>query len=98
MQKEMNNKDLFVKVFFLCKKTQITTKIVTICDTFCNIFCVTICDMKKFTIVLSKRESMVRSIRIDKALHDKLCLMSKGAGISYNQLVVRCIEYALNNI
>ncbi|MBQ8468589.1 MAG: hypothetical protein IJ542_02405 [Clostridia bacterium] len=54
--------------------------------------------MKKFKIVSSKRQSVVRSIRFDAVLFERLVVASRASGISFNKLISKCAEYALENM
>lgn len=52
--------------------------------------------MSKF--IPKKTEKDVISIRIDTTLLEQLDKMSAAIDISRNEMIVQCIEYALNNI
>lgn len=54
--------------------------------------------MEKFIINSVKSNSVNRNIRLDKRLHEKLCTVSCASGVSYNKVVSKCIEYALDNM
>ena len=52
--------------------------------------------MKNFKPI--KQEKSVISIRIDNELLKKVDKVSFDSDISRNELIVQCIEYAINNI
>ena len=54
--------------------------------------------MEKFKIISVKKQSINRSIRISKANYDKLKTISLSCGISFNRVVERCIEFAIQNM
>lgn len=45
-----------------------------------------------------KQEKDVISIRIDSKLLEKVDLIAGSTDISKNELIVQCIEYAINNM
>lgn len=54
--------------------------------------------MDNFKVIKTQNKSVNRSIRLNEDVHNKLCIMSDATGISYNKIVAKCIEYALNNM
>ena len=56
--------------------------------------------MAKFKIDKNKIASKTinRTIRIKEDTFNKLMQLSEGNGISFNKVVVECIEYALNHM
>lgn len=65
--------------------------------TFCNILCNTFC-MEKFRLINHKQSSINRSIRIEKSMLDKLETISSATGISINKIIIKSIEYSLENM
>ena len=47
---------------------------------------------------IQKPESSNKTIRMKNDLIDKLEKLATDNGISFNQLVVQCCEYAMNNL
>ncbi len=45
-----------------------------------------------------KKQSTNRTIRLPNELFEKLNVLAKKNSISFNRLIVQCIEYALDNI
>ncbi len=48
--------------------------------------------------IIKKPESSNKTIRMPNELIDKLEKLAAGKGISFNQLVIQCCEYALNDL
>lgn len=61
--------------------------------TLCNI---DLGDNMKFEI--KKVEYVNKTFRISKDLTDRLSYIAQSQGVSVNELVVQCCEYALNNM
>ena len=45
-----------------------------------------------------KKQSINRTVRIPNKTYEKLEELTKTNGISFNRLVVQCVEYALDNM
>lgn len=54
--------------------------------------------MEKFKLIKNSSQSINRNIRLSNILHKEICIISKATGISYNKIVIKCIEYALSNM
>ena len=48
--------------------------------------------------IIKKPESSNKTIRMPNELIDKLEKLAAGKDISFNQLVIQCCEYALNDL
>lgn len=43
------------------------------------------------------RANIPKTIRFTEQLNSRLCILSEGEHISFNELVLRCCQYALDN-
>lgn len=54
--------------------------------------------MDKFRLINNKQTSINRSIRIEKSLLDKLETISQATGVSVNKIIIKSIEFSLQNM
>ncbi len=54
--------------------------------------------MESFKLINQNNKSINRSIRLSETLNNKLCTISEATGISYNKIVVKCIDFALSHM
>lgn len=54
--------------------------------------------MEQFKLIKTQNMSINRSVRLKKSNFDKIATMSMATGISFNRIVEKCIEYALENM
>ena len=56
--------------------------------------------MDKFKIdkKVEKISSINRTIRTKPEVFDKITILSESTGVSFNKIVNKCLEYALNNM
>lgn len=54
--------------------------------------------MEQFRLIKTQNMSINRSIRLKKSNFDKIYTISLATGISFNKIVEKCIEYALENM
>lgn len=54
--------------------------------------------MEQFRLIKTQNMSINRSIRLKKSNFDKIYTISFATGISFNKIVEKCIEYALENM
>lgn len=54
--------------------------------------------MDKFELIKRQHKSINRSIRMEKSLLDKLETISQATGISVNKIIIKSIEFSLQNM
>ena len=52
----------------------------------------------KCIIIIKKTTSSNRTVRMPDELIEKLSILSNDKGISFNQLVIQCCEFALEHL
>lgn len=54
--------------------------------------------MEKFRLIKKSQKTINRSIRIEKSMLDKLEMISLATGVSVNKIIIKSIEYSLQNM
>lgn len=54
--------------------------------------------MEKFKLIKKSQKTINRSIRIEKSMLDKLEMISLATGVSVNKIIIKSIEYSLQNM